>query len=214
MRTNGIAAILLLMFAGSASAVPGGFGFGAGAAMPQGQSNRYADDSFSIMAYGLVGIPGASALDLRLGFRNIFLEWKEHEVKLHGWDLTEEYSTDLLKFTLGAEFAPIHGRFRPYGGIGLGIYHYSKDVTLKNWLDEEVDSRTIRSETDFGWNLSGGITLYFTETIAAVVNVEYDNIIGMESLKAKGLPDDAYLGTTSLDSEYISFFVGMRIRVH
>jgi hypothetical protein len=42
--------------------------------MPLRESHRYAGDSFSIIGYGLVGIVGAEALGLRLGFQGIFLE--------------------------------------------------------------------------------------------------------------------------------------------
>jgi opacity protein-like surface antigen len=118
-----------------------------------------------------------------------------------------------MKFAIGAEFKPVHGRIEPYGGVGLGVYYFTKDVSLRNWLDEEVDSRKICSETDFGWNLNGGVRLYFGKNIGASIDIEYDNIVGMESLKAEGGRDDAYLESSSVDSEFISIFVGVHFRI-
>jgi hypothetical protein len=213
MRTIGAWAILFLMLVSSASGVTGGFGLALGAAMPQGQSNRYAGDSFSLEGYGLIGSEEARVLNLRFSFQGIFLERTEHDVNLGGWCFTEAYSTNLLKFAVGPEVVPIRGALEPYGGLGMGIYYFTKDVSLRNWLDEEVDSRKLSSEVDFGWNVNGGIRLYLGKSIGAYAGVEYDNIVGMESLKARGGQEDAYLGSSSLDSEFFSVFVGVHLRV-
>ena len=49
----------------------------------------------------------------------------------------------------------------PYAGVGFGIYHFFSETTLENEDGVEVASKTLKSDTNFGWNFTGGIKLYF-----------------------------------------------------
>jgi opacity protein-like surface antigen len=213
VRRIAVAIVISLLCIGRVFGATGGFGLGLGVAMPRGQFNRYAGDSFTIVGSGKLDIESIPSLGLGVGLQGIFLENEEYDVNLGGWDFTEEYSTNLFKFTVGAEFTPVRSSLQPYAGAGLALYYFSQDVTLKNWLGEDVDSRELSSELDLGLNLSGGLRFYFTPRVAMDLCLSYDKISGMESLKTKGRYEDPSLESVSLDSEFISVVGGVHFRL-
>jgi opacity protein-like surface antigen len=213
MRVLGAAGMIILLWAVSAAAVTGDIGIGLGAAFPRGQFNRYADNSFTIGGYGGIDMPGIAFLGLRVGVQGFFLENHEHDVNLGGWLFTEEYSTNLWKFTIGAEIAPEWYPLVPYATGGIGIYYFSKTVNLNDPDGEQIDSKRLSSETDVGWNGRGGIRVYFTPEVALDLSMQYDKITNMKSLKARGAYDDPEIGSESVDTELITLLVGVNIRI-
>jgi opacity protein-like surface antigen len=216
MKTAATVTLIVLLCVGTsfstatASGVSGRIGLGLGAAMPRGQANRYTDNSFAILLYGGLPMPGLAHASFRLGFQAIFLESEDHDVNLDGWDFTESYSTDLMKFTLGSEVAPRLGVLQPFVGGGVGLYHFFSTVTLKDPGGDHIDKKTLSSETDFGWNLNGGLRIYFMPKWSVLLSAEYDKIMNMEHLKAADAGPTAALGSEELDIEYLSLFVGVQ----
>lgn len=214
MRGLPIAVVMLLVCASIASASIGSAGFGMGVATPRGQANRYSGSSFSVMLFGKVNMPGSEAFGIRFTGAGTFLENTEHDVNIAGWDVfTEEYSSDLYRLTIGPEFAPTLGVFEPYAGAGVGLHYFSNSVTLKDHNDDEVDSKNLGSEWDTGWYLMGGLRLNVTPNGSVDIGVHYIKIKNMDHLKAKDLQEAVGLESESVDTEYISVYLGFQLRL-
>jgi opacity protein-like surface antigen len=214
MRALPVAIIIVLVCASMATASIGSFGFGMGVATPRGQANRYAESSFGIMIFGKLNMPAAPALGIRLTGAGTFLENNEHDLYVGGWDLfTEKYSSDLYRLTIGTEFAPTLGLLEPYAGAGVGFHYFSNSVTLVDHNDDEIDSRSLASEWDTGWYFMGGLRLYVTRNASVDIGVHYDKIKNMDHLKAKGIHEAVGLESESVDTEYISVYVGFQLRI-
>jgi opacity protein-like surface antigen len=214
MRGLPIAIVLVLVCATIAAASAGSVGFGMGVTTPRGQANRYAGSSFSIMLFGKFNVPQTPALGIRLTGAGTFLEDSEHDVNIAGWDLfTEKYSSDLYRLTIGTEVAPTMGVFEPYAGVGVGLHYFSNSVTLVDHNDEEIDSKNLGSEWDTGWYAMGGLRLHVTSYGAVDIGVHYDKIKNMDHLKAKELQDIVGLESESVDTEYISVYLGFQLLI-
>jgi opacity protein-like surface antigen len=206
-----VLAIVIIMGADAASAMTGGLGGGLGATMPRGQFNKYTDNSFTIMGFGKLGVPSMPYLGVRFGLQGVFLERDEYDTRVGVFELTQKHSSDLWKGTMGLELAPRMVSLEPYIGGGVGLYNFRTKATLETEFGEEVDSKTLESETEFGWNLTGGLRLYFTPKIAMDVSLQYDKINNMRHLKAVGAADDPMLEAEELNSEILSIFAGIHV---
>lgn len=204
-----IAAVLMLTLStSSAFAISGSAGGGLGATIPQGEFNDYSKTGFSIMGFGTLNSGSVPFMGIRFGVQAVIFEHESRDVILSGYpdaDLTETYSNNLYKATLGLEVSTNTGTLEPYGGAGVGIYYFESKTVLKNEVGTEVASNTLDSMTKFGYNLGGGLRLYFTPRVAVDLNVQYDIITDMEQYA-----DDEVI---SFQSEFLSLMVGVHIPI-
>jgi opacity protein-like surface antigen len=200
--------LILTLSAGTAFAISGSAGGGLGATLPQGEFNDYTKTGFALMGYGTLNSSAVPFMGIRFGFQATLFEHESRDVMLSGYpdaDLTETYSNNLIKGTVGLEFSAHTGTLEPYGGAGIGVYYFETKTVLKNEVGTEVASNTLDSTTKFGYNLNGGLRLYFTPKIAIDLNVQYDIITNMEQYA-----DDEVI---SFQSEFLSLFVGVHIPI-
>jgi opacity protein-like surface antigen len=213
MKSLLLSLAIVLICATAASAVSGTGGFAVGAATPKGQANRYTESSFTLIFSGSLDLPGTPGLGLRAAGAGIFLESHEHDVEIGGWDIyTEEYSSNLYTFTVGVELAPPVSALEPYVGSGFGLYYFSNSVKLVDDDHEEVDSKSLSSEASFGYYLAGGLRLYVRPNVAVNVGAHYDVIKNMKHLKTKEVAEQADLESESVDSQYMTYYLGVLFR--
>jgi len=200
--------LALTLSTGTTFAISGSAGGGLGATIPQGEFNNYTKTGFAFMGFGTIYPGTVPFMGIRFGGQVVLFEHDSRDVILGGYpdaDLTETYSNNLLKGTLGLELSTSTGTFEPYGGAGIGVYYFESKTVLKNEIGTEVASNTLDSMTKFGYNLNGGLRLYFTPKVAVDFNVQYDIITDMEQYA-----DDEVI---SFQSEFLSLFVGVHIPI-
>lgn len=208
MRIITVLLAILALSAGTAFALSGAAGGGLGATIPQGEFNDYTKTGFSFMGFGMLHPGTVPFMGLRFGFQAVLFEHETSDVMLAGYpdaNLTETYSNNLYKGTLGLEVSTNTGSFEPYGGAGIGLYYFETKTVLKNEEGTEVASNTLDSTTKFGYNLNGGLRLYFTPKVALDLNVQYDIITDMEQYSEEQV--------VSFQSEFLSLFVGVHIPI-
>jgi hypothetical protein len=208
-----LAAAIVFASVTVASAVSGTGGFALGIATPKGQANRYTESSFTVVFSGRLDLPMAPGFGLKAAGAGIFLESHEHDLEVGGWDIyTEKYSSDLYYFAVGAEFAPPLGVLEPYFGSGFGLYYFSKSVKLVDNDNEEIDSKSLSSELSPGYYLAGGMRFFLRPKIALDVGAHYDVIKNMKHLKTKEVGGETGLESESIDSQYLTIYVGAQFR--
>jgi opacity protein-like surface antigen len=208
MRLISALMLILALSAGTAFAISGSAGGGLGATIPQGEFNDYTKTGFALMGFGILNPGAVPFMGIRFSGQAVLFEHESRDVILSGYpdaDLTETYSNNLLKATLGLEFSANTGTLEPYGGAGIGVYYFESKTVLKNDVGTEVASNTLDSMTKFGYNLMGGLRLYLAPKIAIDFNAQYDIITDMEQYA-----DDKLI---SFQSEFLSFFVGIHIPI-
>jgi opacity protein-like surface antigen len=105
------------------------------------------------------------------------------------------------------------GVLEPYVGAGVGLHYFSNSVSLKDHNDDEVDSKSLASEWDTGWYLMGGLRLNVTPNGSVDIGVHYDKIKNMDHLKAKDIQEAVGLDSESVDTEYVSVYLGFQLRI-
>lgn len=200
--------LVLTLSAGTAFAISGAAGGGLGATIPQGDFNDYTKTGFALMGFGVLNSGAVPFMGIRFGFQASLFEHETRDVILSGYpdaDLTETYSNNLIKGTVGLELSAHTGTIEPYGGAGIGVYYFENKTVLKNEVGTEVASNTIDSMTKFGYNLNGGLRLYVTPKVAVDLNVQYDIVTNMEQYSGDEV--------ISFQSEFLSLFVGVHIPI-
>ncbi len=207
MKKVFVAILLVLIISSPAYAqISGSVGGGLGATIPQGEFNEYTKTGFTIMGFGTLNLPTMPYLGLRLGVQGVFFEHDNRRVMLEGYPddlLTETYTNDLLKATLGVEFSRRLASIEPYGGAGIGIYYFESKTELKTDEDDVIASNTLDSKTKFGWNLNGGLKVYFFAKVAIDFNIQYDIVQDLEQYSGEEV--------VSFNSEFLSLFAGVSI---
>jgi len=186
--------------------VNGAIGGGLGATIPQGEFNTYTKTGFSIMGFGTIRALSMPYLGLRLGVQGVFFEHDNRRVVLEGYPddlLTETYTNDLLKATLGIEFSKRFMSIEPYVGGGIGVYYFETKTELKTDEDEVVASNKLDSKTKFGYNLNGGMKIYFFAKVAIDLNIQFDIVQDLEQYSEEKV--------VSFNSEFLSLFAGVSI---
>ncbi len=202
--------LLFMLTASLSSSVFGQFsgtvGGGLGATMPQGEFNEYTKTGFSIMGFGTINPLRLPHLGIRLALQGVFFEGDTRNVMLPGYPddvLTETYSNDLIKGTIGLELAKRLDALEPYGSAGIGIYYFESKTVLRNEDDVEVASNKLDSKTRFGWNLSGGVRFFLFSKLAVDLNIQYDIVQNLEQYSGEEI--------VSFNSKFLSLFAGVAI---
>jgi opacity protein-like surface antigen len=206
VRRSLLLCVLALLAAGPVQAGLSGYlGGGLGATLPQGDFNTYTENSFAIMGYGRLDVTGMPFAGLRLGLQGVFFDRETRDLFIAPYPdpLEETYTNDLFKATLGVEFATNRSSLEPYAGAGVGIYHFSSETTLRTEEGAFVSRNEISSETYFGFNLCGGLRLYFSPQVAVDFNLQYDIVKDMEQYAGETIVD--------FDSEFYSLFAGVTV---
>lgn len=97
-------------------------------------------------------------------------------------------TTIMGHFLLAPKFGPI----QPYGLAGLGVIRSNVDVTAGTPLEE--------SENDFGYDIGGGLMVFFGEHVGARADVRYFqsfsavNLLGLDFLQEEKLDFGRFSG--------------------
>lgn len=73
--------------------------------------------------------------------------------------------SDVMTIMANIMLAPKIGPIRPYGLVGFGLIKTSVEFTAANLLD--IDNN------DFGWNLGGGVMIFFGEHVGIRGDIRY-----------------------------------------
>ena len=182
-------------------------GGGLGITSPRGTFNKYTNPGFTIYGFGRLDLPGMRMGGLRLNVQGVFFDRDETDARWSrypGWDLTEVYTNEMIKGTLGVEFSRRVISMEPYFGGGIGVYNFSAKTRLENEYGEELYTETLSSETYFGWNISGGVRAYVIRQVAIDINIQYDIVEDLKQYSEER--------TVAFESEFLSVFLGATVR--
>lgn len=96
-----------------------------------------------------------------------------------------DYESSVLTGMANLLISPPFGPFRPYGTVGLGLIRSHVDTTLG--LGSDV------ANNDFGWNIGGGMIIFFGEHVGIRGDIRHFH--AFQALSLLGLS----LGDTKLD---------------
>jgi opacity protein-like surface antigen len=202
-----LTAVVLISFQiCSAAGFSAFLGGGLGATMPQGEFNEYTKTGFSMMGYGKLNMSSLPFLSYRLGLQGVFFERDDRMVIIQDYPdaiVTETYTNDLFKATLGLELSPSFLVFKPYVGAGIGIYYFSSKTQLKDEDGDVMDTKTLDTKTKFGWNLQGGLRFAIFPKITLDLNLQYDIVQDLEQYSGDEV--------VSFNSEFLSLFAGVQV---
>jgi opacity protein-like surface antigen len=96
-----------------------------------------------------------------------------------------DYSSSVLTFTGNVLLGPQIGPVRPYGAAGLGLIKTNVDFTTLGLLETD--------NNHFGWDLGGGLMIFFGETVGIRGDIRHFH--AFQDLSLLGLT----IGDTKLD---------------
>ena len=185
-----LAVVVATTFGASSAASARVFGdvtLGAGGTWPQGSFAAYGDPGPQGMLRVTVQIPQIRTL---MGwwdatFTHFSTETTPVEIEYLGRTFPADQNTsqDCLAFHLGLQVGnhTRRGFFRPHAGLGMGLYFFFTDVSLKEVRiggeDEEVFSSDVTDSQELlGWRGQIGSDFFFTPKWGLTFDLLYDHV--------------------------------------
>lgn len=163
-----LCALLTLFACGSARAATGDFWFGlsAGISGPSGDFSDIASTGFHGILTGTYMVTPVFGIGADIGY--------------HGWNADDDVTPLGADASINAIQGTVHGTFRfqttgkavPYLQGGLGLYRYKEKA--EGSLDPFEDFEF--SETDFGFNLGGGVNFALSPMYEVGLGAAYHSI--------------------------------------
>ncbi len=140
---------------------------------------------------------------------NMLSETTEFQDGLTGLRVEQQTSQHYLRFFIGSQVGG-HGNgfIRPHAGVSLALIHYgiSTDVVVPDDTDRENEIRqNLRDEgqTVFGYEITLGVDLNFSNTIALDGGVRY--------LKTFSLPQQLGEDSVTIHPQYFQIYFGVGV---
>lgn len=175
-------------------------------------AKQYSDPGWGGGLHAVIPLPGASNLiagTLGLEAVNLLNEVENFTDERTGLRVEQHTDQTYARFFGGAQIGG-HGNgfLRPHAGINIALvyYEYRIDLTVPDDFDRERDIRQNldqRGKFTFGYDLTAGLDLNFSNTIVLDGGVKY--------LKSISVPQQLGEGTIRIHPQYFQIYLGVGI---